>query len=76
MNVTPAQVLLAYQLARNITVIPKSVHQERLRENFAASVVELDHEDMEKIAALDSGHRFITGDSFAKGGYTADTIFA
>ena len=76
LNCTSAQVLLAWQLARGVSVIPKTVHEMRLKENFAASAVELDDEDMKKIASLDRGQRFIDGSSFAFGDYTADSIFA
>lgn len=64
LNVTPAQVVLAWQMQRGIVVIPKSVHEDRLRENFAAQAIVLDAADMEKIAALDEGYRFISGDVF------------
>jgi len=76
LKATSAQVLLAWQLKRGVIVIPKTVHDERLQENFAASALELDDEDMRKIASLDSGHRFIDGGVFARGGYTVDSIFA
>ena len=76
LNCTSAQVLLAWQLARGVSVIPKTVHEMRLKENFAASAVELDDEDMKKIASLDRGQRFIDGSSFVFGDYTADSIFA
>jgi alcohol dehydrogenase (NADP+) len=38
---TPAQVLLAWHVARGISVIPKSVNPSRLRENLAAAQIEL-----------------------------------
>lgn len=75
LKVSPAQVLLAWQLTRGVIVIPKTVHQERLKENFAASAIELDDEDMKKIASLDKGYRFIDGSGFARGDYTVESIF-
>ncbi len=74
LKITPAQLVLAWQLNRGVSVIPKSVHEERLKENFAAQVVELDRADMDKIASLDSGFRFIDGSVFERGGYAE--IFA
>lgn len=74
LKITPAQLVLAWQLNRGVSVIPKSVHEERLKENFAAQAVELDAADMDKIAALDAGYRFIDGSAFERGGYTE--IFA
>jgi len=65
---TPAQVVLAWQMARDIVVIPKSVHEERLRENFAAQAVELDASDLEKISAITERRRFIQGDVFSVAG--------
>lgn len=69
LKVTPAQLVLAWMIQRGVVVIPKSVHQERIRENFASQAVELDEADMEKIAVLDEGHRFINGFVFEKGDY-------
>ncbi len=76
LSITPAQAVLAWQLNRGVIVIPKTVHQERLRENYAASAIDLDDEDMKKIAELDRGYRYITGKSFEFGDYTAAEIFA
>ena len=56
-------------MQRGVIVIPKSVHQERIRENIASLAVELDEADMEKIAVLDEGHRFVDGSVFEKGDY-------
>lgn len=67
--VTPAQVVLAWQMNRGVIVIPKSVHQERIRENYAALAVQLDSADMNKIATLDENYRFVDGSFFELGDY-------
>ena len=76
LNATPAQIILAWQIARGVVVIPKSVHQERLRENLAAANINLDAEDIRRIAALNKNYRFIDGNNFKYGGYTPENIFA
>lgn len=76
LKVMPAQVLLAWALNRGAIVIPKSIHFERIQENFDAQSVQLDDADMEKIASLDKGHRFVDGSAFAYGDYTPENIFA
>jgi 2,5-diketo-D-gluconate reductase A len=50
---TPAQVAIAWHLAIGNVVIPKSVTESRIRENFAALDVSLDAGDVEAINALD-----------------------
>ena len=50
---TVAQVILRWHLQRDIIIIPKSVHYERMVENFNVFDFELSTEDMEKIATLD-----------------------
>lgn len=55
---TPAQVLLAWGMARGCAVVPKSTSVARLVENLAASRVELTAADVAAIAALDKHRRF------------------
>src|SRR5699024_10290186 len=55
---TRPQVVLAWHLQTGNVVIPKSVPPSRLAENFKAASVTLSAEDMEQIAALDSGTRY------------------
>lgn len=52
---TAAQVALRWNLQRGVVVIPKSIHSQRMRENFALWDFELSQEDMAVIAALDTG---------------------
>ncbi|WP_314326408.1 aldo/keto reductase [Paenarthrobacter ilicis] len=52
---TPAQVVIAWHLAIGNVVIPKSVTESRIQENFAALDVTLDATDIEAINGLDRG---------------------
>jgi alcohol dehydrogenase (NADP+) len=45
-DATVGQVLIAWSIARGIAVIPKSVNQARIVENFAAAEINLDAADM------------------------------
>jgi 2,5-diketo-D-gluconate reductase A len=51
---TVAQIILRWLTQRDIVVIPKSVHKERIAENFNIFDFELSPEDMEAIVSLDS----------------------
>lgn len=50
---TVAQVILCWLIQREVVVIPKSVHKERIVENFNVFDFELSREDMDEIATLD-----------------------
>lgn len=49
-----AQVILRWLMQRSVVAIPKSVHKERIAENFDVLDFKLSAEDMSAIAALDS----------------------
>ncbi len=51
---TPAQVVIAWHLAIGNVVIPKSVTESRIRENYAALDVSLDETDVQAINGLDN----------------------
>lgn len=53
---TAAQVALRWNAQRGVTVIPKSVHKERMEQNMAIWDFKLSAEDMAEIAKLDLGH--------------------
>lgn len=50
---TPAQVIIRWELQQGFIVIPKSIHEERMRENRDVYDFELDADEMEAIAMLD-----------------------
>lgn len=56
-NATAAQVVLAWHLAGGNIVIPKSANPDRIRENFAASSLQLSQDELAAITALESGAR-------------------
>ncbi|MDR1584675.1 MAG: aldo/keto reductase [Prevotellaceae bacterium] len=72
-----SQVILAWGMKRGTSVIPKSVNEERIRENFGALKIKLDGEDMEKISAIDKNLRLSNADFcvLPKGSYTYKSIW-
>lgn len=52
---TPAQVALRFLLQSDVVLIPKSVHEDRMKENFNIFDFELTSEEMQQLEALDTG---------------------
>ncbi|MCB1518805.1 MAG: aldo/keto reductase [Hyphomicrobiaceae bacterium] len=55
----PDQVALAYLMQQDLCVIPSSANRERMQRNFDAQSIELDANDMDRIAGLERGWRRI-----------------
>ncbi|PLK44698.1 aldo/keto reductase [Emticicia sp. TH156] len=74
---TPAQVMLAWAVNRGTSVVPKSVHEHRLRENLAAAEIVLSAEQMERMTQLDQHYRYIKGDFWCLEGsdYTVENLW-
>lgn len=51
-GLAPGQILLAWALAQNLAVIPKSTEESRLVENLKAAYVQLTAEEVELISGL------------------------
>jgi len=64
-NKTPGQVLTAWALQRVTSVIPKTSHVERLKENLEGGDFELERDDFETICRMTTKHRFLETKSLA-----------
>lgn len=56
-NKTPAQVILRWDLQHDVITIPKSVHEERIKQNADIFDFELTKGDMDRIDALNTNER-------------------
>lgn len=54
---TAAQIMLRWCIDSGKVAIPKSSHQERIRQNIDIFDFELDGDDLDKLRRLDEGHR-------------------
>jgi len=57
-GVSPARFVLQWAVQRGISVLPKSTHTDRLRENLDVGEFELSSDEMDAMAALDKNMRF------------------
>lgn len=54
---SPAQLVIRWHLQRGVVVLPKSVHAQRIKQNFDVFDFALSDADMQAINALDTGKR-------------------
>ncbi|XP_053198898.1 uncharacterized oxidoreductase YtbE-like [Scomber japonicus] len=55
---TPAQVLLRWAVQQGVSVIPKSSHPDRIKDNARLFDFTLSDADMNRLSALDCGHKY------------------
>ncbi len=74
---SPAQILIAWSIQRNVAVIPKSANPERIRQNFEAAQITLAAEDMAEIKKLDRHRRYVSGTFWTMPGspYTLESLW-
>ncbi|KAK4882821.1 hypothetical protein RN001_006140 [Aquatica leii] len=58
-NKTPGQVILRWQIQRDVVVIPKSINKNRIKENFTIFDFHLSTEDISIIDGLNTNSRFV-----------------
>lgn len=64
LQVSSAQILIAFSIHRDIAVIPKSVNEGRIKQNLASLEIQFDKDDLEKLNKIDVRYRFIDGSFF------------
>lgn len=76
-DISPAQAILAWHLSKDIAVIPKSVNEERIRQNFEANLIELSEIEIQKIDSINTTYRYVKGDFFTYNGspYSLEDIW-
>jgi alcohol dehydrogenase (NADP+) len=76
-GVGPGSILIAWSVAREISVIPKSISKERILSNLEAAKIELDDHDLMELRDIGVNHRFIDGSFFVgpKSPYNLTDLF-
>lgn len=76
-GVSPAQILIAWAVARDTSVIPKSVNAGRMAQNLAAADITLSDGDMQALNEVAGPFRYISGSFWAQEGspYTLEWLW-
>lgn len=75
-NKKASQVILRWLYQRNIISIPKSVHKERIIENFNIYDYNLSEDDMNSINSLNENIKLLDGEPFYFTQEEKDQLFA
>lgn len=75
-SATPAQICLAWNLSRGISVIPKSTNKLRMKQNFEALDLKLEEEDIETINGLNQNLRFFDPGNWDEYSWKFSPVFA
>ncbi|XP_046848372.1 aldo-keto reductase family 1 member B1-like [Xenia sp. Carnegie-2017] len=71
-NCSPAQVLLAWGVLYGCPVLPKSVKEERIKQNLDTYNVKLEEEDMKALANIGKRFRYLKMESYYGAGGSAE----
>lgn len=76
-DATPAQILISWSIHRNVAVIPKSIHADRIKQNFEATTIPLSVSDFAELTALDKHRRYVSGTFWTMEGspYTIENLW-
>lgn len=74
-GISTAQVLIAWQVQRGTSVIPKSTNADRLLQNLASTNVVLTADEVKRIAALDKHYRYVDAKFFDVPGNTYSNVY-
>ena len=74
-DVSPAQVLIKWAVARGTVVIPKSTTKEHIVANLESIKIPLDEDDLKKISAIKRNFRYVTGEFYVTPGNPYHNIY-
>ncbi len=76
-KISVAQLILAWIRQRGVSVIPKSVNPDRLKQNFESVNIILSSEEMNMIKSVNKNRRYVDGSFFAvpDGPYTIENLW-
>jgi len=76
-DATPAQILISWSMHRNVAVIPKSIHADRIKQNYEATALSLSVSDLAELTALDKHRRYVSGTFWTMEGspYTIENLW-
>lgn len=74
-NASPAQVLIKWAVTRGTAVIPKSTSKDHIISNLESEKIQLDEEDLKKIAGIKRNFRYVTGEFFVTPGNPYNNIY-